>query len=113
MTKSIDNGQESLGGSNSENQLTEPNQISNQIHVWTQILEQKENDSIIKMRQEIDNKFETILTKIKNNRSVSTVTNHRSETNGTQDTQQSGSKPNRSIGVHASNNIFSYLEEKD
>ena len=47
------------------------------------------------MRDEIDNKFETILKEIKNNTSVSTATNPRSETNETQDTQQSGSKINK------------------
>ena len=41
LTNFNDNGQESLGCSNSENQLTEPSQISNEIQVWTQIMEQK------------------------------------------------------------------------
>ena len=39
------------------------------------------------MREEIDNKFETILREINNNKSVSTVFNPRSETNKTQNTQ--------------------------
>ena len=65
------------------------------------------------MRKEIDNKFETILGEIKNNKSVSTVTNPRSETIESQNTRQSGSKTNISIGGHASNNADSDLEEDD
>ena len=109
MTNSNAYDQESLCRCNSENQLTEPSQISNEIQVWTQKLEQK-NDRITKMREEIDNTFETILREIKNNKSVSTATNPRSETNENQDTQQSGSKTNKSIGCHASNNVYSDLE---
>ena len=115
MTKSNANGQGNLGGSYSENLTKQnlPNQISNEIHVWTQIMEQKKTERITKMREEIDNKFETILKEIKNNKSVSTATNHRSEAIGTQDTQQSGSKTNASIGFHASSNVISHLEKKD
>ena len=65
----------------------------------------------LKLREEIDDKFETFSREIKNNRSVSTITNPRSETNDAQETQQSGSKTNKSIGVHASNNVYSDLEE--
>ena len=38
--------QESLGGNNSRNRLTEPSQISIEIQSWTQIIEQKNNDRI-------------------------------------------------------------------
>ena len=74
-------------------------------------MKQKQNDRITKMREEIDNKFETILREFKNNKSVSTVTTPRSETNESQDTEQSGSKINKSKGVHASNTVYSDLEE--
>ena len=58
------NVQGDLGDKNSENQLAEPSQTSNEIRVWTQILEQKSNDSITKMSEEMDNKLETILKEI-------------------------------------------------
>ena len=76
-------------------------------------MEQKNNNSITEMREEIDNKFETILRAIKNNKSVSTVTDPRSQTNETQNTRESGSKIDMSIGFHASNNVNSDLEEDD
>ena len=72
-------------------------------------MEQKKNDRITEMREEINNTLETILREIKNNKSVSKATNPRSETNETQDTQQSGSK--KSKGVHASNNVYSDLDD--
>ena len=53
--------QETLGENNSENQLTEPSQISNEIQVWPKIMEQKSNDRIEKMREEKDIKLEAIL----------------------------------------------------
>ena len=43
--------QSNLGENNSENNLVEPSQISNEIQVWTQIMEQKSNDRIEKMRE--------------------------------------------------------------
>ena len=95
--------QERLGENNPRNQLFEPSQISNEIKTWTQILEQKNNDRIEKMREEMDNKFEDILREIKTNKNASTVTNPRSEINEIQDPQPSGTKT-KSIGDHASNN---------
>ena len=71
----------SLGENNLENQLTEPSQISKEIQVWTQIMEQKNNDRIEKMREEIENKLETILKEIKSVKSASTVTNPRKARN--------------------------------
>ena len=54
------NVQGNLGDNNSKNQLADPSQISNEIQVWTQILEQKSNDRMTKMREEMDNKLESI-----------------------------------------------------
>ena len=65
--------QESLGEDNSEGQLVEPSQIGTEIQAWTQIFEQRNNDRIEKMREEMDNKLETILREIKSNKSVSLV----------------------------------------
>ena len=45
----------------SENQLTEPSQFCNEIQVWTQIMEQKNDEKIERMREELDNKLEAIL----------------------------------------------------
>ena len=105
--------QENLGENRFGEQLVEPSQISNEIQAWTEIFEQKNNDRIEKTREEMDNKLEAILREIKTNKSVSTVTNPRSETNETQDPQPSGSRTIRSIGVHASNNENSQTEDED
>ena len=105
--------QRDLGEDNLENQFSEPSQISNEIQVWTQIMEQKNNDRIRKMREEMENKLEMILKEIKSNKSASTVTNPGSEINENRDSQPSGSKTNRSIGVHASNNENSDSENDD
>ena len=53
-----------LGDTNSENQLTEPSLISNEIQIWTQMFEQKSKDRITKIREEMDNKLEPILMEI-------------------------------------------------
>ena len=95
--------QENLGENNSENHLTEPSQLSNEIQVWTQIMEQKNDDKIGTMRKEMDNKLEAILKEVKSNKTTSAVTNPRSKINGIKDSQPSGFKTNRSIGVRASN----------
>ena len=105
--------QGSLGENNLENQFAEPSQISNEIQVWTQIMEQKNNDRIEKMREEIEIKLETILKEMKSNKSVSTVINPKSETNEIRDSQPSGSKTNKSIRVHASKNEISDSENDD
>ena len=96
--------QENLGGNSSENHLTEPSQMNSEMQVWTQIMEQKNNDRIEKMREEMDNKLEAILREIKSNESASTVTNPRSDTYEMQENQPSGSKSSKFIGVRASNN---------
>ena len=64
----------SLGETNSRYQLKEPSQINNETHVWTQILEQKNNDRIEEMREEMGNKFEAILREIKTNKNAWTIT---------------------------------------
>ena len=79
--------QSNLGENNPENNLVEPSQISNEIQVWTQIMEQKSNDRIEKMREEMDNKLEAILREIKTNKSSSTATNPRSDINEIQENQ--------------------------
>ena len=80
---------------------------------WTQIMEQKNNDRIEKMREEMENKLEAILKEIKSNKSASTVTNPRSDINEMRESQPSGSRWDRSIGVHASNNENSDSENDD
>ena len=104
---------ENLGGISSENQLTEPSQMSNEMQNWTQIVERKNNDRIEKMREEMENKLEAILREIKSNKSASTVTNPRSDINEMRENQPSGSKLSKSIGVRASNNEDSDSENDD
>ena len=41
------------------------------------------------MREEVENKFEAVFREIRTNKSASTITNPRSEMNGTQNTQLS------------------------
>ena len=76
-------------------------------------MEETNIDRLTKMREEKGNKFEMILKEITNNKSESTATNPRSKTNEIQDTKQSGSKVNKSIGVPASNNGNSDSENDD
>ena len=68
---------------------------------------------LMKIKEELENKLDAILKEIKSNKSTSTVTNPRSEINDAQNMQPSGSKTNKSIGVHASNNENSYSEDED
>ena len=104
--------QENLGPNILANQITEPSVISNEIQVWTQEMEKRNNDRIEKMREEIDNKFDAILREIETSKNASTITNPRSESNETQNNQPSGSR-NRSIGVRASENENSDSEKED
>ena len=67
--------QENSGPNILENQLTEPSLISNEIQVWTQEMEKRNNDRMGKMREETDSKFEAILTEIKTSKNEST--NHK------------------------------------
>ena len=93
-------------------QLIEPSKLSNEIQAWTENFEQKINDRITKMTEEMENKLDAILKEMKSNKSVSTVTNSRSEMDDIQNMQPSGSKTNRSIGVHASH-IYNADSEND
>ena len=61
----------------------------------------------------MENKLDAILKEIKSNKSASTVTNPRSEMDGIQNMQPSGSKTNKSIGVHASYNENIDSEDED
>ena len=105
--------QEPLSGDKNRPPLIEPSQISYEIQVWTENYEQKNNDRIMKMREEMENKFDAILKEIRTNKTTSTITNPRSEINGTQKTQPLGSKSNRSNGVHAFNIQNSDTENED
>ena len=57
--------QEPLGENENRSSLIEPSQISNEVQVWTENFEQKNNDRIMKMREEMENKFNAILKEIK------------------------------------------------
>ena len=61
----------------------------------------------------MENNLDAILKEIKSNKSVSTVTNPRSEMNDIQNMQPSGSKTIRIIGVHASHIYNSDSENED
>ena len=113
LTNSNVNVQDDLGDTSLENQLTETSQTSNEIPICTQIFKQKHNDRIMKMREEMDNKLETILRGITTNKSLSTTTNTRSETRETQNAQPSRSKTDKSTGFRASNIGNSYTEDGD
>ena len=113
LTNIDTNVQENLDNFDLRPQLPELNQLSNAIQAWTENFEQKNNDRITKMREEMDIKLDAILIEMKSNKSSSTVTKPRSEKNDTQKMQPLGSKTNRSIGVHASYNEISYSENED
>ena len=110
LTNSNLNVQENLSEPNLENQLREPSQISDEIQVWTQIVERKNTERMEKMREEMDNKLEAILKEIKNNKGASMTTNPRSDINEIQEPQPSGSRIDPPIGVHASNKEYSDSE---
>ena len=67
----------------------------------------------MKMKEEMENKFDAVLKEIKTNKTTSTITNPRSEIDGMQNSQPSGSKSIRSNGVHASNIENSDTEDED
>ena len=62
--ETLDNGntviQGPLGEDDNRNLLIEPSQINNEIQAWTENFEQKNNDRIMKMREEMENKFDAI-----------------------------------------------------
>ena len=61
----------------------------------------------------MDNKLEAILKEVKSDKTASITTTPRSDVNEIQDSQPSGSKTNKSIGVRASNIENSYFENDD
>ena len=94
--------------------LVEPSQVSNEIQAWTETFEQKNNDRITKLREEMENKLlDAILMKTKTNKSTSMTTNPRSEMNEIESMQPSGSKGKRSMGVNASDNESIDSENED
>ena len=105
--------QEGLGEGNSREQLVEPSQVSNEIQAWTEIFEQKNNDRITKMREEMENKLDAILMEIKTSKSTSLTSNPRSEMNGIESMQPSGSKGKKSMVVNASDNESIDSENED
>ena len=105
--------QEGLGEGNSREQLVEPSQVSNEIQAWTEIFEQKNNDRITKMREEMENKLDAILMEIKTSKSTSLTTNPRSEMNEIESMQPSGSKGKKSMVVNASDNESLDSENED
>ena len=113
LTNSNLNVQESLGELNSENQLREPSQISDEIQVWTQIVERKNTERIEKMREEMDSKLEAILKERKCIKSASVTTNPRSDANEIQEPRPSESRSDPSIGVRASDYGNSDSENDD
>ena len=104
LTNSNVSVQEGLGENSSINQVTDPRLLDCEIQVWTQIMEQKNYNKIKKMREQVDSKLEAILKEVKSNKKASTKINPKSNFNEIQDSQPSGSKTAKSIGVHASNN---------
>ena len=105
--------QESLGETDLRPRLVETSQVSNEIQAWTEIFEQKNNDRITKMREEMENKLDAILMEIKTSKSPSMTTNPRSEMNEIESMQPSGSKGKRSMGVNASDNESVDSENED
>ena len=105
--------QEPLGENESRSNLIEPSQISNEIQVWRENFEQKNNYRIMKMREEMENKFDAILKEIRTNKTTSIITNPRSEIDEIQNSQPSESKSFRSNGVHASTIENSDTEDED
>ena len=61
----------------------------------------------------MQNKLNAILKEIKSNKSVSSATNPRSDTNETENSQPSGSKNKKFMGVNAPKFINSNSEDED
>ena len=60
LTNNVVDCQESLCENNLGSHITEHCQISNELQVWTQIIQQKINERIGGIREEIQDKFEAI-----------------------------------------------------
>ena len=67
----------------------------------------------MKLREELENKLDSILKEMKPNKSASTITNPRSEKIDTLNMQPSGSKIDKSIGVHTCYNENSDSDDED
>ena len=78
-----------------------------------EIFEQKNNDRITMMREEMENKLDAILMEIKTSKSTSMTSNPRSELNGIGSMQLSGSGGIKSMGVNASDNESLDFENED
>ena len=102
-----------LGEDDNRTLLIEPSQVKNEIQAWTENFEQTNKDRIMKMREEMENKFDAILKKIRTSKTASTITKPRSQPNGIQNLQPSGSKNDKSSGVRASNIENSDTENED
>ena len=113
LTNSNLNTQESLGEPYLENQLREPSQISDEIQVWIQIVEQKNTGRKERMMEEMASKLGALLKEIKCNKGTSVATNPRSDVNEIQEQRPSGSRIDPSIWVRASNIETSDSENGD
>ena len=91
----------------------EPSQISNEFQSWTEIFEQKNNDRIAKMREEMENKLDAILMEMKTSKSTTLTTIPRSEINEIGNMQPTGSGGKKSMGVNASDNESLESENED
>ena len=91
-------------------QLNDPSLVSREIQVWTQFLEQKNTDKIAKMREEIENKFESLLKETRTSESASTVPIPRSDTNDTQNTRCRDAKV---TSLRSSRNNENSIPEED
>ena len=107
------NVQEGLGENSSIYQPTEPSLLNCGIQVWTQIMEQKNDNKIEKMNDGMDNKLEAILKEVKSNKTASLMTKPWSDFIEMQDSQPSGSKTTMSKEAHASNKENSDSENDD
>ena len=105
--------QEPLDENENRPNLIESSQISNEIQVWTENFEQKNNDRIMKIREEKENKFDAIWKEVRTNKTTSIITNPRSEIDEIRSSQPLGSNSIRSNGVHASNIENSDTEDED
>ena len=71
IVNDIDQG--SLGENNLGSQLTDLSQVSNETKIWTQILEQTNNDRVERMREAMNDKVKAIPKELCSNKCISTV----------------------------------------
>ena len=91
-------------------QLIEPSQRSNEIKAWTKNFQQKNDDIINKIIEEMENKIHVILKAIKYNKSATMATNSRSETNDTRNMQPSESRTDRSNGLTECTHLLTEIQ---